>query len=323
MYEVLVTLSQLLAPFTPFIADAIYRNLVCCGAEQESTSSVSDPQAGNRNSQIANLQSVHLSRWPDGQSAHVDDQLVADMALAQRVVSLGRAAREGASLKLRQPLAEAIVGLPTAREAGAVLRLAAAVIKEELNVKTLRTVTANSDLVDVAIHPLPKQLGQKYGRRFPAIKVALQALDPLVVAAAVEHGQPVTVTVDGEDVVVLPDEVQVRKSPKAGLAVAEDAGYLVAITTELTDMLRWEGWAREVTRNIQELRKKSGFEISDRIRTTVQASPALAPMWQNFGAEIAGDTLSISFVQAAPEPGAFTAELKLDAEDVLLGVRKA
>lgn len=323
MYEVLVTLSQLLAPFTPFIADAIYRNLVCCGAEQESTSSVSDPQAGNRNSQIANLQSVHLSRWPDGQSAHVDDQLVADMALAQRVVSLGRAAREGASLKLRQPLAEAIVGLPTAREAGAVLRLAAAVIKEELNVKTLRTVTANSDLVDVAIHPLPKQLGQKYGRRFPAIKVALQALDPLVVAAVVEHGQPVTVTVDGEDVVVLPDEVQVRKSPKAGLAVAEDAGYLVAITTELTDMLRWEGWAREVTRNIQELRKKSGFEISDRIRTTVQASPTLAPMWQNFGAEIAGDTLSISFVQAAPEPGAFTAELKLDAEDVLLGVRKA
>ncbi len=316
MYEVLVTLSQLLAPFTPFIADAIYRNLVGCGTE-------SAPQAENRNLQSANLQSVHLSQWPGAQSAYADDQLVADMALAQRVVSLGRAAREGASLKLRQPLAEAIVGLPTAREAGAVLRLADAVIKEELNVKTLRTVTANSDLVDVAIHPLPKQLGQKYGRRFPAIKVALQALDPLVVAAAVEHGQPVTVTLDGEDVVVLPDEVQVRKSPKAGLAVAEDAGYLVAITTELTDMLRWEGWAREITRNIQELRKKSGFEISDRIRTTVQASPALDLMWQNFGAEIAGDTLSVSFVQAAPESGAFTAELKLDAEDVLLGVRKA
>ncbi len=316
MYEVLVTLSQLLAPFTPFIADAIHRNLVCCGAGSEQ-------QALNRNSQIANPQSVHLGRWPDVRPQHADDQLVADMALAQRVVSLGRAAREGASLKLRQPLAEAIVGLPTAREAGAVLRLADAVIKEELNVKTLRTVTANSDLVDVAIHPLPKQLGQKHGRRFPAIKAALQALDPLVVAAAVEHGQPVTVTVEGEDVVVLPDEVQVRKSPKAGLAVAEDTGYLVAITTELTEMLRWEGWAREVTRNIQELRKKSGFEISDRIHTTVQASPAVAAVWQNFGAEIAGDTLSVSFVQAAPEPGAFTAELKLDAEDVLLGVRKA
>ena len=89
------------------------------------------------------------------------------MALAQRVVSLGRAARESANLKMRQPLAEAIVGLPTGREAEALLRLADAVVKEELNVKSLKTVTAGSDLVDVAIHPLPKQLGQKHGRRFP------------------------------------------------------------------------------------------------------------------------------------------------------------
>ena len=90
-------------------------------------------------------------------------------------------------------------------------------------------------------------------------------------ADAVERGQPVTVNVDGEPVEVLPEEIEVRKSPKPGLAVAEDAGYLVAVTTELTDELRWEGWAREVSRNIQELRKKSGFEISDRIHTTVQA----------------------------------------------------
>lgn len=255
--------------------------------------------------------------------AYANATLVADMALAQRVVSLGRAARDGASLKLRQPLAEAVVGLPTVREAEAVLRLADAVIKEELNVKALRTVTANSDLVDIAIHPLPKQLGQKHGRRFPAIKAALQALDPLAVAEAVEHGQAVTVTVEDEAVEVLPDEVQVRKSPKPGLAVAEEAGYLVAVTTELSDMLRWEGWAREVTRNIQDLRKKSGFEISDRIHTTVQAGPALAPVWQHFGAEIAGDTLSITFEPAAPAPDALTAEVKLEGENVLLGVKKA
>ena len=109
---------------------------------------------------------------------------------------------------------------------------------------------------------------------------------------AVEAGQPVEVTVDGETLAVLPDEVQVRKQPKPGLAVAEDAGYLVAVTTELTDMLRWEGYAREVVRNIQELRKKSGFEISDRILTTVQSGPALEPMWREFGAEIArGDAV--------------------------------
>ena len=104
---------------------------------------------------------MHLSHWPEPKPAYADAQLVADMALAQRVVSLGRAARESAGLKLRQPLAEAIVGLPGAGDAEALARLADAVVKEELNVKALKTVTASSDLVDVVIHPLPKQLGQQ------------------------------------------------------------------------------------------------------------------------------------------------------------------
>lgn len=316
MYEVLVTLSHLLAPFTPFIADEMYRNLVCCEHVMGET---------NTQSLIPYTPSVHLSQWPSPRPDYADAQIVADMALAQRVVSLGRAARESANLKMRQPLAEAFVGVTNAREAEALQRLADDVIKEELNVKAVHAVTAGSDLVDVAIHALPKQLGQKHGRRFPAIKAALAALDPLAVAAAVESGQPVTVTVtvDGEPIAVLPDEVQVRKSPKPGLAVAEETGYLVAVTTTLTAELRWEGYAREISRNIQELRKKSGFEIADRIHTTVQAGPALAPVWEQFGDEIAADTLSVSFAQAAPAPAAFTAALKLDNEDVVLGVEKA
>jgi len=301
MYEVLVTVAHLLAPFTPFIADEIYCNL-----------------AGGS----GGAESVHLSRWPDPNPLHQDDRLVADMALAQRVVGLGRAARESASLKLRQPLKEAFVGVPGKAEADAILRLADEVVKEELNVKALHPVAAGSDLVDVQIHPLPKQLGQKHGRRFPAIKAALLALEPMAVAAAVEAGQPVEVTVDGETIAVQPDEVQVRKQPKPGLAVAEESGYLVAVTTELTDELRWEGYAREVVRNIQELRKKSGFEISDRIHTAVQAGAAFDPVWRQFGADIAADTLSVSFTAGAPEPGMFTATVKLDNEDVTLGVRK-
>jgi isoleucyl-tRNA synthetase len=309
LYEVLVTLSHLLAPFTPFIADEIYRNLMSAQS--------------NTQYPIPSTPSVHLSKWPEPKPEYADARLVADMVLAQRVVGLGRAARESAGLKLRQPLAEAIVGLPTVREVEALARLADEVVKEELNVKALRTVTASSDLVDVVIHPLPKQLGSKYGRRFPAIKAALLALDPLAVAAAVEAGQPVAVTVDGETITVLPEEVEVRKSPKKGLAVAEEAGYLVAVTTELTDELRWEGWAREISRNIQELRKRSGFEISDRIHTTVQAGPKLDPVWEQFGPTIAADTLSLSFVQAAAVPDAFTASLVLDGEEVTIGVKKA
>jgi isoleucyl-tRNA synthetase len=244
------------------------------------------------------------------------------MALAQRVVGLGRAARESAGLRLRQPLTEAIVGLPTQREAEALRRLADEVM-EELNVKALRTVTASSDLVEVAIHPLPKQLGSKYGSRFPAVRQALLAMNPLRVAAAVEAGQTVEVSVEEETIQVLAEEVEVRKSPKPGLAVAEEAGYLVAVTTELTEELRLEGYAREVSRNIQELRKKSGFEISDRICTTVSAPPELAPLWARHAEAIASDTLSVSFVQGEPEPGAFSAPVKLDDQEVVVGIRKA
>jgi isoleucyl-tRNA synthetase len=302
MYEVLVTLSKLLAPFTPFVADEMYRNLV---AAVDAAAPVS----------------VHLSRWPEPKPAYADEQLMQDMALAQRVVSLGRAARESAGLKLRQPLAEATVGLPSARDAGSLARLASEIM-EELNVKGVKTATASSDLVEVVIHPLPKQLGSKYGRRFPPIREALLALDPLSVAHAVEAGEPVEVSVDGETIAVLPEEIEVRKSPKAGFAVAEDAGYLVAVTTALTDELKWEGWAREVSRNIQELRKKSGFEISDRIRTTVQSSGALAPLWARHGDAIASDTLSLSLDRGEPEANAFTATVNLDGETVLIGVKK-
>jgi len=310
LYEVLVTLAHLLAPFTPFLADEMYCNLVTGGVCKDGV--VAEMPA-----------SVHLARWPEPQAAYADPQLLADMALAQRVVGLGRAARESAGLKLRQPLAEAFVGVANRSEADAVMRLAADVITEELNVKALHTVTAGSDLVDVQIHALPKQLGQKHGRKYPAIRAALNALDPLAVAAAIESGHSVTVEVDGERIEVLPDEVQVRKTPKPGLAVSQEGGYLVAVTTELTDALRWEGYAREVSRNIQELRKKSGFEISDRIHTTVQAGPALAAVWQQFGAEIAADTLSLSFTEGAPVADAFTTTVRLDGEDVTLGVRKA
>lgn len=303
LYHVLVTLSQLLAPFTPFVADEMYRNLV---VGTDKTAPVS----------------VHLSRWPEMRLEYADEQLVADMALAQRVVSLGRAARESAGVKLRQPLAEAIVGLPNPRDADALNRLAAEV-KEELNVKSLHTVAASSDLVEVMIHPLPMQLGRKYGRRFPAIRQALLALDPLTVAGAVEAGQPVTVHVEGEAIAVLPEEVEVRKSPRSGLAVAEEAGYLVAVTTELTDELRWEGYAREISRNIQQLRKDSGLEITDRIHTTIQAGNDLAPVFTRFGDSMAADTLSLSLERGEPPAGAFTTTVKLEGTDVRIGIRKA
>ena len=308
MYEVLVTLSQLLAPFTPFIADEIYRNLVAAGDRRDRAPRIS----------------VHLSRWPEPQPAYADAQLVADMALAQTSRQPGpRGPRE------RRPEAAPAAGRGDRRAAQRAATLSRwrgwpTRIKEELNVKAMQDR-----------HRIQRPGGGGRSIRCPsswaastaaasrAIRQALLALDPLAVAARRRsRASRSTVAVDGETIAVLPDEIEVRKSPKPGLAVAEEAGYLVAVTTELTDELRWEGWAREVSRNIQELRKKSGLEISDRIRTTVQAAEALAPCGSSSAPTIAADTLSLSLRQGAPLPDAFTASVKIEDAEVILGIRK-
>ena len=174
------------------------------------------------------------------------------------------------------------------------------------------------------IHPLPAQLGRKYGRRFPAIRQALPG-NGSAGGGCERRSRPTASrsTWTARRWRYCPKRSRCARAPSRVWPWPREAGYLVAITTELTDELRWEGYAREVARNIQVLRKDSGFEISDRIRTTVQSGPKLAPVWEHFGNEIASDTLSVSFRPGPPAPGAATATLNVDGEEVLVGVERA
>jgi isoleucyl-tRNA synthetase len=283
LHTVLVTLSQLLAPTTPFIAEEIFQNLAFAVDQ-------------------ANPDSVHLSCWPVVESARIDEQLSADMDLVQRVTSLGHSARQAANLKVRQPLAQVVVRTRNDREREGLERLQQYVL-DELNVKGLAYTDAAANLVDVEVFPYPKQLGQKYGKGYPKIRHAMAELDQFDLATRFEAGETVEIAAEGEVYAVAPEDVEVRSTPRLGFSVAEASGYLVAVTTEVDKALEQEGYARELVRRIQQLRKDADLQISDRIVTYIADSSLLHEVLAHFGNYIRAETLSVDLIQVHPNQG--------------------
>jgi isoleucyl-tRNA synthetase len=302
LYTALVTLAKLLAPAMPFLAEELYQNLVR-GVEAEAPLS------------------VHLAAWPEFDPSLIDENLNRDMALVTRLVSLGHAARQKANLKVRQPLAEAAFSVGNVDERG-VVEAYAEVIADELNVKRVRLLDASSEAVSHTIKPLPKQLGQKYGNRFPAIRQALLGLDAEQAARRLMAGQTLSVEVNGKSYEILPEEVEIRAQAKAGFAVAEEAAYLAALVTELTSELVREGLAREFVRRVQDLRKQADLEVADRIKLYVSASTELKAAIQEHQEYITAETLTVELSFSAPVEGAAVTEDEFEGQKVMVGLVK-
>jgi isoleucyl-tRNA synthetase len=262
-----------------------------------------------------------MADWPEYDPARIDEQLKTDMQLVMKLVSLGHAARNKASRKVRQPLAEAAFVVGRAEEARGVAACAE-LIADELNVKAVRTLESAGEAITYALIPLAKQLGEKHGPHYPKVRAAILKLDPEVTSRALLAGQPVTVEVDGQTVEVLPEEVEVRLNAKEGLAVMSEGSYLAALKTALTPDLVREGLAREFVRHIQELRKNAGFDLADHITTYYAATPLLTKAIAAFADSIQAETLSVELIAGAAPEGAATAEVAFDAEKVKLGVVK-
>lgn len=301
LYDCLTTLSKLLAPFTPFLAEEIYCNLV---------SSV-DEEA---------RESVHLSDFPQPDRCLIDGKLMADTALLMRLVSLGHAARNRAGLKVRQPLAQLLIKVRTSEEREVIEGLADQVL-EELNVKSLAFVE-EPDLVEYKVEPDPRLLGPKYGALYPKIKGALTSLDTYSLVEKVRSGEKVEVTIEGQRVALLPEEVKIEPLPRGGLAVAEEGGYLVGVTTTLTEELRREGLAREVVRRIQTLRKEADFKIEDTIVTYFEAHPILVEVMEEHGEYIKRETLSTALVQGGARPGRITKSYSIEGYNITLALKR-
>lgn len=303
LYEALVTLSHLIAPSMPFLAEELYQNLV---------RSV-NPEAA---------ESVHLATWPEVDEEAIDEALNREMELVMRLASLGHAARVQAGIKVRQPLPAVAFAVGRAGE-GEVVRKYADLLADELNVKEVRLLGSAGEALTYSLKPLPKQLGQKYKSLFPKIRQAILALEASEAAQRLLAGQSIQVTVDGTTYDILPEEVEVIMEARTGMAVASEGAYLAALDTTITPELRREGLAREFVRRVQNLRKEAGLEVADRIRLTYQATPDLAEAVEAFRGYIMGEVLAVEMQAAEPPTEVVRAEAAFDGEKVTLGIVKA
>jgi isoleucyl-tRNA synthetase len=302
LYETLVTLSKLLAPTMPLLAEELYQNLVVNGKGE-----ADEPE------------SVHLASWPAFDPEKIDEDLNRDMQLITKLASLGHAARSQSAIKVRQPLAEVAFYLGSAAEARA-LEQYSDLLADELNVKRVRLLGSAGEVISYNLNPLPRQLGGKYKDRFPAVREAILALDAEQAALAFLAGETVPVTVNGEVYEIQPEEIEVRAEAHSGLAVASEGPYLAALKTDLTAELLREGLAREFIRRVQDLRKQAGLEISDRIRLYASASPVLAEAIQEHRVFIQGETLATELYAAEPPLQATKITAEFEGEKVDIGI---
>ncbi len=299
LYDSLTTLSRLLAPFTPFVAEEMYRNL-----------------AAGWNGQSP--ESVHLEDWPACDESLIDDELAERTRLAMRLASLGRSARASAGLKVRQPLSELAVELRKEHEKGYLPKIEWQ-LKEELNVKRVVDAGEIGGLTAWSVRPNLPVLGPKYGRDLPQIRAALAGADAARVASLVEAGE--NVPLDG--FLLEPGELLVERTPQQGYELAAAAGYAAAVKTELTESLRQEGMAREVVRLVQNLRKSTGLDISDRIELGVQGPHEVESAVRRFASYVERETLAVELIHTAQPAPQGTATHNLDGHNVTVTLARA
>jgi isoleucyl-tRNA synthetase len=291
--QCLEVLSKVLAPFTPFLAEEIYQNLV---AEKMPTAA----------------ESVHLADWPVTDEELIDEDLSFRMGIARQTVNLGRAARNGAQIKTRQPLEKAVVACGERERAA--LKSLATVVMEELNVKQLEYVGSSSELVSYVIKPNFKTLGPRFGMRMPAVADAVSALPSDETGDRVVSGRPVMVTVEGHEHEFYPEDFVVETRQREGYQVQREGSLAVGIATALSPQLLREGLARELVHHIQNTRKAADFQIDDRIHLWVTGPAEIVEMLDVHGDWVKKETLAVSLevTEAGDLDGAATEGLEDD-----------
>ena len=265
LHEVLVTLAHLLAPMTPFLADRMWRDLT--GA--------------------AESDSVHLADWPVVATELVDPDLEDGMALARRLSSLGRAARSEAGVKVRQPLARALVYLPPGAPT-----LPPGIVEDELNVDRVEAADELGDVLAYELVPNFKLLGPRIGKQVQELRAAMATVDGVAAAAELAAGRPVVVPMADGPLELSADEVELRVRAQPGFAVSRDGAEVLALDLALDEGLRRRGLAREVIRNVQDLRKSTGLEVSDWIHLHLLGLDDLEPFFVVIGREVLARTVS-------------------------------
>ena len=307
LYECLIEISRLAAPFVPFVTEAIWQNLAVAAF-------------GDR---VA--ESVHLCDYPTGRVDLVDEALARRMAVVRDIASLGRAARASAKLKVRQPLAKVEVILADGADATdtAWLESHASIVCDELNVKACEVCRDPQRYIDRSVQPDLKKLGPRLGKNLPKVRQAIQQADAGALLAELSSAGSVSLALDnGETVSLSRDELLVRTTAKPGWAAAESERAVVVISAELTDELIAEGLVREVVHAVQSKRKDLDMEFTDRIELAfaTEAAPLKAALERHLG-YVAGETLATS-ASFGELPGADREDLAVDGHPLTISIRK-
>jgi isoleucyl-tRNA synthetase len=287
LHHCLKVVTQVMAPFTPFITERVWQDLYT----------------------TSETESVHLSKWPEWSDEQISDTLRDQVDLTRRLVELGRSARAASGVKTRQPLQRALVAAPGWDTLPEGLQ---AQIRDEVNVLSLESLSGTDELVDVSLKANFKTLGARFGKSTPEIAAAVAAADANALVEALRSGSA-TVTASGVDYEIGPDDVVVTEVPREGWTVASDSGESLALDLALTPELIGQGIARDVTRLIQDARKTSGLDISDRISVTWESENDLTISALNSHADlVSSEVLATTWTQGqVVEPTASDDELGL------------
>ena len=296
LYTVLKTMALISAPFTPFMSETMYQNMV-------RTVDKSAPE------------SIHLCDWPHKDESFIDPELEANMAAVLDIVVLGRSARNAANIKNRQPVASMYV------QGKALPDMYVSIIADELNVKEVRFVDDASSFISYRVKPQLKTLGPRYGKLLPKINqyLAGEGVGNAVVAAH-NRGESYKFDIDGTEISLAAEDVLVSTEENAGFVTVTEHDLSVVLDTNLTPELIEEGFVREIVSKVQTMRKEAGFEVTDHIVLSHHGNSRIESIFAKHGAEIAADTLADSI-----KPGAsgYVKDWEINGESVTLGVEKS
>ncbi len=297
LYHILVTLSRLIAPFVPFLAEQMHQNL-CAGT--------------------AAPESVHLCDYPVCEKNRIDEALERDMGRCMQIVALGRSARAEAGLKIRQPLAALYVvgqdALPAELQA---------VAKDELNVKDVQFLSDGRAFTAYTVKPNLRTLGPRYGKILPKIGETLKNLDGTALVDELQAKGEVVFTAEGIEVRAQEADLLIEKAQREGYAAASDRGLTVALDCRLTQALVAEGYAREVVSKLQTMRKDAGLDVMDRIHVWYEGDASVCAAVAAYEHSITGDVLALALYNTPAPEGAYAQSWDINAKPMSLSLRKA
>ncbi len=296
LYTALVTTAKAAAPMIPFMTESIYQNLV-------------------KSVDKTAPESIHLCDFPTVDSSAIDKSLEENMDKVLEIVVLGRAARNGSSLKNRQPLGTMYVKLD-----GKLDGYYTDIIRDELNIKNVIFTDKVDDFVSYRFKPQLKTVGPKFGKQLNEIRTALSEIDGNKAKKQLDADGSLTLELPSGTVVLQTEDLLIETEQRDGFYTVSDRGITVAIDTTLTKELIEEGFVRELISKIQTMRKEAGFNVTDHISVTLSGSDKVAEIALNKKDDIAGDTLTDSLTAANPD--GYVKEWDINGEKVSIGVKK-